>query len=288
MSALLINPALHCMDFPNYYNNKNIKGSTKIYSNFQTTHSIYDLNIRAIFCKSNEKTFNNFCKKVYQNVSSNLFEPIPNKNEPDSNRENKIKQEILNVMNKQDINGIVALTKITCDQKKIKTLVVSSNSNYKAFRIVNKTTYECDYNEFIPIKQTFLPILVKKIKIGIFISTDNKSGPIILATNNISKLSLEKAIQDNDINFYKATYLPMSQIQINSDTEKIEKYIEDISLAYKNGVKEYKKNIINKIFSVSEKNNNSQEKNKAVFLIFSQLLFIDQVLTFILNFKFKK
>lgn len=268
--TLLINPALHCMDYTeeneviltlatvaftiaayvgclelqkqallckskntNVFTAKKSTGGTHKF--FQITGE--NLGIFAILSASNKDQFSVFHKQVVQKVLPNWFKLLfYDKKEFDLNNDCKISKIIVNSMKEKNLDGIVALMTPPDDQKKRKTLVVSFSQNWS----------DCSYNAYHMINNKS----VKKIKTSIFKSINN--GHIILVTNNVSQQNLEDAMQNNP---------PLSNIK---KSKKDPKYLTTTA---HDRLNKYQQNIIDKVFS---ENGGDSKKGKAILMIPSQ------------------
>ena len=252
--ALLINPALHCMED---MENKDTENSNNIgvvlavglslvmlsceakicyekkvlLSGSQNTNvatgkkstGICDcfqttgtfLDFYAIFRGSNQNMFSMLHKKVCESLFPRRFELLTGKREYNLNDNDKIRKSILRCMQTMHLNGIVALMTPLDGEQKRKTLIVKSDVSYNVFKIVGTDV----------------------INLGTEIPTsEHPTIDHLVLVRRISQTELQKTLNLNTI--------PLNSLS---------------------AVKQYHKDIIGKIFS--NNNDSNLKEDRAALLI---------------------
>lgn len=221
--ALLINPALHCMenmeneDTENSNNvvavlavgsllavlgceviihhEKNVLSHGSQNTNVATgkkSTGICDcsqntgtfLDFYAIFRGSNQNMFSMLHKKVCESLLPRRFELLTGKRGYNLNDNDKIKKSILNCMQTMHLNGIVALMTPLDGEQKRKTLIVKLGVGYKSFKIVGADVI--DAGTVIPTSE--YPTM-DHLVLARNVSQNNLKKALRLNTNPLNSLS---------------------------------------------------------------------------------------------------
>ncbi len=208
---------------------------------------------------STNKRLNTFHKQVIKILVPKKREIFFGQNNY-NNIDNLRRLKIIKCMMDNNLSGIIALIMPTDDQKRRKTLVLScgcgsSGSSYKAFHLFDK-------GENVSLVEN-----IKKCIFGesTFEYPKKNSSHIVLATENVSKKKLKKALERG-----KPLSVASKSIISKGDKlidEKGQQYsIKAVSDAYK-ALEKYQNRLIHSVFPESENDDTHYKQGKAVLMI---------------------